>query len=200
MIIIGLCGNSGSGKSTVCKIFAKYGLPSIDADLVYRELTASETELTKKISERFGNETLNADLSLNRKALAGIVFADNSEALLAELNKITHSSIIKETKKRIEFFSKEGVDAVIFDAPLLFESGFNNECNVIISVCAPQEEKIERIIQRDNVTREIAEKRLNSQLSEEFLRENSDFVINSGEEYPDAEIQIKKIIKNIFKK
>ena len=198
MIIIGLCGNSGSGKSTVCKIFEKYGIPSIDADLVYRELTAPGRELTKKLSERFGNEILNDDLSLNRRALSSIVFSDESGSLLAELNRITHSSIIEETKKRIAGFSKQGVDAVIFDAPLLFESRFNKECDVIISVCASKEEKISRIMQRDSLTRELATKRIDSQLSEDFLKENSDFVIMSGEGYPDTKIQIKKIIKNIF--
>ncbi len=198
MIIIGLCGNSGSGKSTVCKIFSKYGIPSIDADMVYRELTTPNAKLTKKLSERFGNEILNDDLSLNRRALSKIVFSDDSCELLKELNKITHSSVIEETKKRIGALAENGENAVIFDAPLLFESGFDKECDLIISVCADREEKINRIIMRDNVTREMAVKRIEAQLSEDFLKQNSDFVINSGENYPDAEIQIKEIIKNIF--
>ena len=198
MIVIGLCGNSGSGKSTVCHIFSKYGIPSIDADLVYRDLTVPDAELTKKLSERFGNEILSADGALNRKALSAVVFSDRSASLLKELNSITHSSIIAETKKRICNFSKKGNKAVIFDAPLLFESGFDKECNVIISVCAPREEKIKRIMQRDNISEETANKRLDSQLSEAFLTEHSDFVINSGEGHPDTDTQIRKIIKNIF--
>ena len=198
MIIIGLCGNSGSGKSTVCKIFSKYGIPSIDADMVYRELTTPNAKLTKKLSERFGKEILNDDRSLNRRELSKIVFSDNSEELLKELNKITHSSVIEETKKRIAALAEKGEKAVIFDAPLLFESGFDKECDLIVSVCAEKEEKIARIIKRDNVTMELALKRIESQLSEDFLKANSDFVINTGAEHHDAEIQIKEIIKNIF--
>ena len=198
MIVIGLCGNSGSGKSTVCRVFSNYGIPSIDADLVYRDLTAPNRDLTKRLSERFGKDVLSPDLSLDRKALSKIVFSDRSETLLKELNKITHSSIIEETKSRIRELSEKGARAVIFDAPLLFESGFDKECDVVICVCAHREEKIKRIMQRDNVSFEMANKRIDSQTSEDFLKAHSDFVINSGDEYPDAEIQVKKIIKNIF--
>ena len=93
MTIIGLCGNSGSGKGTVCESFLNYGIPSIDADLVYRDLTVVNSSLTQELSDKFGSEILNTDLSLNRKALADIVFSDKSGGLLRQLNKITHSPI-----------------------------------------------------------------------------------------------------------
>ncbi len=198
MIIIGLCGNSGSGKGTVCNSFLKYGVPSIDTDLVYRELTVSGASLTNKLKDRFGPEILNSDLSLNRKALADIVFSDATGQLLNELNRITHSSIIAEAENRINELSKSGIRAVIFDAPLLFESGFDKKCSVIITVTAEKDDKIKRIIQRDGISYENAIKRLNSQLSEEFLVEHSDYVISNVGSIEQIDFQVEKIVKNIL--
>ena len=198
MIIIGLCGNSGSGKGTVCKSFLKYGIPSVDADLVYRELTSSDSPLLNELAQKFGNEILNSDGSFNRKALANIVFSDKSGKLLSDLNKITHSRVIAEAEKRMDKFREEGKKAVIFDAPLLFESGFDKKCDILIAVTASKEEKIRRIIQRDGIDYETAEKRLNSQYSEEFLKSNADYVIDNIGDTSDIEFSVKKIINNIF--
>lgn len=200
MIVIGLCGNSGSGKGTVCNIFKKYGISSIDADKVYHDLTAKpSSELNQKLAERFGREILNDDLSLNRKALSKIVFSDDSGKLLSALNAITHSAVIARTEQILDELSKRGERAAIFDAPLLFESGFNKKCDVIIAVTADSETKIDRITARDNISREAAIKRINAQLSEIFLQNNADYVINNvgGEE--ELEAQIKMIIKKLYK-
>ena len=199
MFIIGLTGNSGSGKGTVCKSFLKFGIPSIDADVIYRDLTSIGTVLNKELSENFGDDILNEDLSLNRKALAKIVFSDPSGDLLKKLNKITHTHIISETEKRIKDLEKNGVSAVIFDAPLLFESGFDKKCDVIITVSATNDDKISRIMQRDNIDHSKAVARINAQLNESFLIERSDYVINNVGDVADIDLQVKKIIKNIFK-
>ena len=198
MTIIGLCGNSGSGKGTVCKIFLEHGIPSIDADLVYRELTVVNSTLTQKLAANFGSEILNADLSLNRKALADVVFADKTASLLRQLHKITHSSIITEAERRISDMEKSGIKAVIFDAPLLFESEFDKKCDFIIAVTANKNEKIQRIMQRDGIDYKRADARISSQLSEEFLIEHSDFVIENTGSVDDLNSSVQKIIKNIF--
>lgn len=198
MTIIGLCGNSGSGKGTVCESFFNYGIPSIDADIVYRDLTVVNSTLTQELSDKFGSEILNTDLSLNRKALADIVFSDKSGGLLRQLNKITHSSIIAETERRIAEMEKNGITAVVFDAPLLFESEFDKKCDFIIAVTANKNDKIQRIMQRDGIDYKRADARISSQLSEEFLIEHSDYVIENTGSVDDLNSSVQKIIKNIF--
>lgn len=198
MIVIGLCGNSGSGKGTVGAYFSKHGIPSIDADLVYRDLIAPGSELVKRLSDNFGTEILNPDLSLNRSALSEKVFSDKSGMLLKKLNKITHSSIIAETERRIDLLSKSGGKAIVFDAPLLFESGFNEKCDFIIAVTADLETKIRRIMKRDSIDYAKARARIDSQLSEDFLRKNADFIIDNSVDNADIEDSVKKIIKNII--
>ena len=198
MIIIGLCGNSGSGKSTVCEYFSKYGITSINADLVYRDLTTPGSELNKKISMHFGNDVLNEDLSLNRKVLAEIVFSDTTGENRLLLNKITHSAVIEETLSRIELLRAKGERAVIFDAPLLFESGFDKKCDVIIALTADREIKIERIMRRDNIDYEKASLRINAQIEEKFLVEHADYVIDTTDD-SDIEFRIKQITEIILK-
>ena len=198
MIIIGLCGNSGSGKGTVCKSFLRYGVPSIDADALYRELTAPGADLNVRLSNHFGMDILNDDGSLNRSSLSKIVFSDKSGESLKNLNRITHSRIIEETEKRIENFKLLGERAVIFDAPLLFESGFDKKCDFIITVIAKPEDKIKRIMQRDDIDFSTANARINSQLQEKYLIDRSDYVINNVGDVSDIDLQVNEIIKNIF--
>jgi len=198
MIIIGLCGNSGSGKGTVSKSFLRYGVPSIDADAVYRNLTLPNSKLNYLLAEHFGPDVLNADNSLNRAELSKIVFSDKSGKFLNELNKMTHFHILAEAEKQIADYDKDGVKAVIFDAPLLFESGFDKKCNVIITVAASLTDKLNRIIKRDGIDFNKANARIHSQLSEEFLKEHSDFVIENNGSLENIDTQVDKIIKNIF--
>ena len=197
MIIIGLCGNSGSGKSTISKSFQKFGISSIDADLVYRDLTGADSNLNRLLSYHFGAKILNSDFSLNRKALSEIVFSDKTGDSLRLLNGITHSHIIAETERRISALEKSGAKAVVFDAPLLFESGFNKKCNVIIAATAEKETKIKRIMLRDKIDYSKACARIDSQIPEHILEERADYVIctNDG---ADIDAQIQEIIKNII--
>ncbi len=181
MQIIGLCGSSGSGKGTVSDIFLSYGIPSIDADAVYRDLTTPGSPLVCALKSFFGDAILNYDGTLNRKQLSKIVFEDRSGFFRKKLNEITHASIIDEAEKRISEFEKNGVNRVIFDAPLLFESNFDKKCDLIIAVIAQNELKVQRIMKRDNISEDIAVKRLETQLSDEELISRADFVIvNNG--------------------
>lgn len=198
MVIIGLCGNSGSGKGTVSRFFGKYGIPSIDADAVYHDLTNKDSELNRNLAAKFGIHVLNDDFSLNRRALAEVVFSDKSGNLLKDLNKMTHSWVISATEERIKALTENGEKAVVFDAPLLFESGYNEKCDIIITVTASKEDKIKRIIKRDSIDESKALDRINSQLSEEFLVEHSDYVISNFGSVDDVDEQVKKIINNIF--
>jgi len=182
-IIIGLCGRSGAGKGLVSSLFAELGIPSIDTDAVYRELTApcdSTSELSecmKELVRSFGEGILAADNSLDRRAMAGIVFADDGKEKLQKLNLITHCHILRRTDELIAIYADMGVPGVVVDAPVLFESGYNEKCDVIFAVSAPLDVLKHRIMKRDGITEEMAEKRLASQKSDAELEALVDLVI-----------------------
>lgn len=178
-MLIGLCGRSGSGKGYVSRLFARHGIPAIDTDAVYRDLTAPADKLSPCMTEivsRFGAEAALSDNSLNRVYLRSIVFSGDSEAL-ADLNGITHKYILEETMNRVRDYFENGDSIIIIDAPLLFESNFSSICDFIVCVVAPEDISLRRIVERDGISREAALKRLNTQISNEELAERSDAVI-----------------------
>lgn len=188
---IGLCGSSGSGKGYVSKKFSKYDIPTIDTDLVYRETTIKKgTPCLLALVNEFGTQILNESAELDRKALATIVFeGEGAKGRLERLNKIAHRYIKIDTENLINQYESEGKKAVIIDAPVLFESGFDKMCDFTVCVIAPYEMKLERIIKRDNISREKALSRLNSQLSDEELKKLSTYYIDNSNVELDAQIE-----------
>ena len=192
MKIIGLCGSSGSGKGYVSMLFTKYGVMSIDTDRVYRETTTKKgSECLMELTTEFGSSILTEDGELYRPKLAEIVFSDKEK--LDKLNKITHKHIKKDTLALLDQYKSEGVRAVIIDAPVLFESGFDKMCDFTVCVTSPTDRKIDRIMTRDQITREQALARLNSQKSDSELIALATYQIdNSGKELTS---QITSILK-----
>lgn len=200
--VIGLCGRSGSGKSFVSRLFEGFGIPSIDTDKVYREMTGTPTggvlsPCMKELVREFGETVLAEDLSLNRRALADIVFARGAEERLHALNRITHRYILGEAESRIEEYGKCGRWAVIVDAPLLFESGFDKKCDVIIAATAPEETLVERIVARDRIDVPAAMRRLAVQLSDADVRCRADYVIDTDNSEAALKLKIADVIDRI---
>ena len=191
MKIIGLTGGSGAGKGEVCKAFLNYGIESIDTDKVYRYVTKKGGRCLNELVENFSGGILTEDGELDRKKLAEIVF--NSEEKLKLLNKISHRHILEECQNWIQDRAKANCKAVIIDAPLLFESGFDKTCDVIISVLADIDRRIERIIKRDNLTESQAMLRIKNQKEDKFFIERSDYVIYNNGDYTDILIQVADI-------
>ena len=183
MKVIGLCGGSGSGKGAVCSIFRENGILTIDTDAVYRDLTSRPGPLIKALKREFGSSIITADGVLNRRALAEIVFSsENSKEKLERLNKIAHKFILDETRAILSWYSADGVCVGVVDAPVLFESGFDSECDVIVSVVADRDLRIKRIVSRDGISVQQAEERIASQMSDAEVISRSDFVVyNNGD-------------------
>ena len=143
MLTIGLAGGSGSGKGTVCAFFEELGFKAIDTDAVYRDLTKPNGECISALVREFGDDVLGEDGSINRKALSSIVFfGEGNEYRRNRLHKITHDMILNRVRLMLDEFRKEGIAYAIVDAPLLFESGFHNECNLIISVLSDEKSRV----------------------------------------------------------
>lgn len=188
--VIGLTGQSGSGKSTVAAIFARRGAFVADCDEVYHSLLKRGSPLTKELKKRFPSAVKNG--KVDRPALAEIVFSD--KAKLDELNKVTHGVILDEVRKRLRSAEKEYKFAVV-DASQLFESGFDTECTAVIGVCADDETRIKRITERDGISREKALSRTKNQHNGDFFRVYCDMTVENTGTLDKLEESVDKIIK-----
>ena len=199
MKVIGLCGGSGSGKGTLARMLSEGGFLHIDADAVYHEITSCDSPCLRAMTEAFGRDIISPSGALDRKALASVVFADGAKDKLALLNSISHRYVLDEIRRRIALAEGKYFGAIV-DAPLLFESGFNTECDIVISVTAPREVRISRISERDGIDRDAAERRINTQLDDEFLRLHSDIIITNDKDttalYEQAQELINRLKEN----
>lgn len=186
--IIGLTGGIGSGKTTIANHFRSLGIPVYIADDEARNIMQS-TEIVTAIKEAFGNSIFDNDI-LNRAALADIVFGN--PAKLELLNAIVHPAVKKHFKQWL--LDHERFPLVVYEAAILFENGNYKNFDWIITISAPLESRIERVMKRDGVTREQVLKRINSQWTDEQRISKSNFVI----ENIDSEIA-KKETEEILK-
>lgn len=176
--IVGLTGQTGSGKSTVCKTFINNGIAVIDCDKVSREVINNEYILNKLV-DYFGQGIMYADNTLNRKELGILAFS--SEENLIFLNGLMYPEITRVIKEKIEKL-KQTNDIIVLDAPTLFESKADILCDMTISVIADKDIRLNRIILRDNLTENEAKLRMNAQHDNEFYIDKCDVVIeNDGD-------------------
>lgn len=186
--IIGLTGGIGSGKTTIANYFKEMGVPVYIADDAGKKVMLHQSVLSQ-IKLTFGNAIFE-DVVLNRGKLAEIVF--NNANKLAELNGIVHPAI----KKDFDHWLEEQVEFsyVIYEAAILFESGRYKDCDVIITITAPEEVRIERVMNRDNITREQVLNRIKMQWDDEKRISMSNFVINNSN-LKIAKEEVVKILK-----
>lgn len=177
MLVVGLTGNIGCGKSSLSDIFRAEGIKIIDADIIARQIYEDE-KLLSKVYETFGNDIKNEDGSLNRKALGRIVFSDDKK--LIQLNKLTHPVIRQKVSDEIEEYKSQNEEIVILDAALLVESDYLNFIDKLLVVTCKENIQIERIIARDNCSIEEALDRIRSQMSQENKVKYADYVIDNS--------------------
>ena len=171
--IVGLTGGIGSGKTTIANQFKSLGVPIYIADDEAKKLMNSDIVL-KKIKKTFGEELVDDNI-LNREKLAQIVFSNPEK--LKQLNQIVHPEVKKHFLKWLN--KHKNHPYVIKEAAILFESGSYKDCDFIITVTAPLEIRIQRILKRDNTTREDILNRIKNQWNDEDKVSKSDFVIQN---------------------
>ena len=170
-MILGITGGTGSGKTTLLNIIRQQGGLVLDCDAIYHDLLRSDTTMLEAIETRFPGTV--RDGALDRKKLGGIVFAD--EGALLDLNAITHTAVKQEVLRRLA----DAPALVAIDAIGLFEGGLAELCHTTVAVTAPEEMRIVRLMNREGISREYAQKRIAAQKSEAWFREKCDYVLEN---------------------
>ena len=173
-MIFGITGGTGCGKTTALKAIESLGGVVLDCDAIYHELLKNDPGLLAAIEQRFPGVVENGQLQ--RKKLGAIVFAD-PQALL-DLNAITHAAVKAEVARRLE--SKPALAAI--DAIELFDSGLADLCDATVAITAPLEDRVQRLMVRDNISEDYARARIAAQKGEDWFRAHCDAVlVNNGE-------------------
>ena len=176
MLKVGITGGIGSGKTTVCKMFETLGIPVYYADDRAKWLMTRAPEIRRAIIELFGAQAYENE-QLNRAYIAGIVFKDPDK--LKQLNAIVHPAVKKDGQAWQE--QQKNIPYTLKEAALIFESGSFKDLDKVITVFAPEELRIQRILARDQTTEEAVKARMDQQMPEEEKIARADFVIyNDG--------------------
>ena len=170
-MILGITGGTGCGKTTLLKVIEEMGGLVLDCDAIYHQLLSTDKQLLAAIGNRFPGTV--EDNQLQRKKLGSIVFSDKNALL--DLNKITHSAIKAEVLRQLKTAPK----LAAIDAIALFEGGLADLCDKTVAVTAPTEDRVQRLMKRDNISEDYARSRIAAQHDEAWFRQQCDCVLEN---------------------
>ena len=192
MLKVGLTGSIAVGKSFVLEVLRELGARTVDADQIARECVEPGTPGLAAIVREFGGGVLNPDGSLDRAKLGALVFAVNEK--LEKLNAILHPFIIARQDQLMQHWKGETPDAIaVIDAALMIESGGYKRFDKLIVVHCEPEIQIQRLIKRNNLSREEAELRVQTQMSQEEKKKYADYLIDTSGEFGDTRRQVESL-------
>lgn len=195
--VIALTGSIGSGKSTVADLMAGHGATIIDADLLAREVVAPGTPALDEISRTFGAKYILPNGELDRKALGTLVFSDPAKR--SQLEKITHPRIRSLFLERLAK-ARLNSGLIVYVVPLFFESGLQySEIDAVVVVTAPKNTCLERVVNRDGSTRELAEKKFNSQVDPAIKEAKADYVVVNDGSQQDLATKVSSLYDSLIK-
>ena len=195
MITFGLTGGIACGKSTVTKVFARHGIPIVDADVVAREVVKRGTQSLKAIVATFGDQYLLPDGTLDRIKLGALVFEDKQS--MFALNLIMGPAIQEESARQLQAFHNQGHRLVGYDAALICEMGNADKYRPLIVVYCPRDTQIERLMKRNSLTREQAVARIDAQMPVEQKVHMADEIIYTWGTIEESNIQTEFIIERL---
>jgi dephospho-CoA kinase len=172
---LGVTGGIGSGKTSVCRVFSVLGIPVFSADREAQYIMENDKDIMRKINSLAGQDLYTGG-SLNRTELAKIIF--NDSALLNKVNMLVHPAVFDRFRKWVQ---DQSSPYTIMEAAILFESGASMLVDRIVTVVAPIEERIKRVIMRNKLTREQVKERMKNQMDDEGRRKLSDYIIYNSE-------------------
>jgi len=192
MILVGLTGGLATGKSAVARLFQDCGAVVLDADVLARQLVEPGKPAWRDIVRAFGKQVLSPDRSLDRHALAKIVF--RNRAKLKKLNAIVHPRVAREQTRLTREIARKDPDAVIlYDAPVLIEAGAHKRMDKIVVVSADQETQIKRLRNRNHLSRTEALRRIQSQLPLAQKVKLADYVIDGTLSFEQTKNEVRRI-------
>jgi dephospho-CoA kinase len=191
-VVIGLTGSIASGKSTVANMFTKLHIPVIDADQISREVVEPGKPAYEKIVAAFGEGILQEDKTLDRKQLGKVVFSDETKR--KQLNSIVHPQVRKEMLNKRDHYVSEHYPAVVLDIPLLFESELTHFVDQILVAYVSEETQLDRLMERDQSSREDAKQRIRAQIPVKKKAEMADAVIDNNGTVEESFHQLKDIL------
>lgn len=196
MLKVGLTGSIGVGKSFVSSVFAELGCRVLDADETAREVVAAGKPGLGAVVDAFGEEILLPDGTLDRAKLGAIVFADETKRLL--LNSLLHPFIIKAQDEKLQEWEREDAGGVaIVDAALMIESGgYRRFAKLIVVHCDP-EIQLQRLMARNNITRDDAARRISAQMSQEEKKRYADYLIDTSDGFDDTRRQTAEVYQKL---
>lgn len=177
MMIVGITGPTGSGKTTALNVIREMGGCVLDLDAVYHGLLKTDVGLLGELDARFPGVI--RDGELDRKALGNIVFADKQA--LSDLNAITGKYILAETDRQLEEARRKGLPIAAIDAINLLEGDLPERCDVTVAVTAPVEIRVGRLMERDGISEEYARLRISAQQPNEYFEAHCDHTLRNGE-------------------
>ncbi len=193
VLVVGLTGGLATGKTTIAELFESLGAVIIDADKIAREIVKPNSSTWQKIKDYFGTKILNDDLSINRNLLGELIFSN--EIHRKKLNEITHSEIIHKIKQEIE---DAHCSIVIIVAPLLIEANMISMVDKLIVVTASEETQTKRVMERDNLSKDDAKNRIDSQMPLSEKVKLADFVIDTDCPKTELEEKVKEIWESLY--
>lgn len=194
MIKVGITGGIGSGKTTISNILRDNGYFVFDSDIIAKEILNSDKFIISKVKENFGDDIYENDV-LMRSKLSNIVFGDINK--LNILNSIVHSATRNKMNDDMVKHSED--DFFFVESAIMFEHGLNEKMNCVITITAPEEIRINRVILRDNTTKEKILTRIDKQMSESERRLKSDYIIDTDNPSDIIRYKILRVLKNIKK-
>lgn len=186
MKIVGLTGGIGSGKSTVGKLLENKGIPVYYSDIRAKEIMNESNAIISQLKEWYG-EDIYKDGKLDREMLASAVFTDREK--LHQLNSIVHPAVFEDFEN---WKNRQNSPVIIKEAAILFESGSYKQCDLVLTVSAPEEVRILRTMERDHMSREKVENRLSKQWSDHEREAKADYIIRNDGSYPDLERAVEQ--------
>lgn len=191
MLVIGLTGSIGTGKSEAARQLEILGASIISADQVGHEAYTPNTEAWEQVVAAFGDDILQDDKDIDRRKLGAIVFSDPSQ--LEKLNAIMHPRMARMVSDKIEVLRGQGVKVVVVEAALLFEAGWDALVEEVWVTDTSEDIVVGRLKERNGLSEEEAKKRINSQMDRAERIERSDFVIDNSSDMAGLEIAIKEL-------
>ena len=191
MLVIGLTGGIGTGKSEAAHHFEALGAKLIDADVVGHEAYRPQAEAWRRVVETFGEGILGPDGEIDRRSLGAIVFSSPEQ--LAKLNGIMHPIMARMVQERVEDFGRQGAEVVVVEAALLFEAGWDSLVQETWVTDAPEDAVIRRLAQRNGMTEEEARRRVSSQMGREERLSRADVVIDNSSDVADMRKAIDEL-------